>query len=803
MGVRRVVTRVLATLGATLIATTALVALQPVAVSDALSGSQFDPSNIISDANFYDANAMSEADIQSFLQSKIGSCTNGQCLNVLKVDTTTKGSDHMCAGGYAGAAAEPVSRIIYKVEQGCGISAKVILVTLQKEESLVTARAPSAPALQTAMGYGCPDTAACNSTYYGVFNQIFQAARQFKRYGLSAPDNTQFHYFPVGSPSTIRFNPNDFVNGIACGSSSVTIQNKATAALYYYTPYQPNAPALANLSGSGDGCSTHGNRNFWVYYNNWFGPSSYPPGSPEGELSAVVGQPRAIHITGWVVDPTTPTAQVAVSIQVASNWFSTVASLPDPNAEADASTPGAGPNHGYDLTIPWTTGLARVCVTLVNVGPGSNVTYSCTMLNVPDYPSPVGAIETIATAPGSVTVTGWAVRPDAPTGAVNVAAQVGTSWFQLTSGSADAIAPTKVTGAGPLQGFTGTFSVPPGQRSICIWATSTGGVGVPVVCTSVLVPSAPMPQGGIETLAAGSGSISVTGWAVRPDAPTGAVNVAAQIGNSWYQMTSGKADTVAPTQVTGAGPNQGFSGSIAATPGVKNVCIWATATSGVSIQLACKSVTVATVPDPVGAIESATPGVGTIALTGWAVRPDALMGAVNVAAQVGNSWFQLTSGQADAVAPTKVAGAGANQGFSGTITAPAGNQEVCIWATATSGVGVLVTCTNVTVSSVPVPVGAIESAVGGVGTITVNGWAVRPDAPAGAVNVAAQIGSNWYQLASGQPDAVAPTKFAGAGPAQGFGGTITTTPGVKNLCIWATSTGGVGMQVTCTTVTVH
>ena len=49
------------------------------------------------------------------------------------------------------------------------------------------------------------------------------------------------------------------------------IQNQATANLYIYTPYQPNAAALNNLFGSGDGCSAYGNRNFWRLFSDWFG----------------------------------------------------------------------------------------------------------------------------------------------------------------------------------------------------------------------------------------------------------------------------------------------------------------------------------------------------------------------------------------------------------------------------------------------------------------------------------------------------------------------------------------------------
>ncbi len=203
---------------------------------------------------------MSESDIQVFLDSKIGACQNGLCLNVLRQDTYSIPQDRTICSEYVGASNELVSRIIYKVQAACKISAKVLLVTLQKEMGLITSKAPSQWSLNHAMGYACPDTAPCNSDKAGFFNQLYSAAWQFKRYSTPTP----WGNFQPGIRA-IAYSPNS-----SCGSSQVNILNNATAALYNYTPYQPNAAALANLSGTGDSCSSYGNRNFWVFYTSWF-----------------------------------------------------------------------------------------------------------------------------------------------------------------------------------------------------------------------------------------------------------------------------------------------------------------------------------------------------------------------------------------------------------------------------------------------------------------------------------------------------------------------------------------------------
>jgi hypothetical protein len=164
---------------------------------------------------------------------------------------------------YAGADDESAAQIIYKVQQACGISAKVILVTLQKEQGLITNSNPTADKLKIAMGYACPDTAPCAAKYFGFYNQIYSAASQFKRY--TDPASNFWASKPVGVRQPILYHPNS-----KCGTKRVTIENAATHALYIYTPYTPNAAALANLSGTGDSCSSYGNSNFWEYYQYWF-----------------------------------------------------------------------------------------------------------------------------------------------------------------------------------------------------------------------------------------------------------------------------------------------------------------------------------------------------------------------------------------------------------------------------------------------------------------------------------------------------------------------------------------------------
>jgi len=252
--------------------------------ASALSGSEFNAANIIDDSVFFNRGSMSVGDIQAFLNAKVPVCdTNGTqpyagttraaygasrgypapytCLKDYSQAVPAKSADAYCSGGIS-SGTKSAAQIIYDVSQACGVSPKVLIVLLQKEQSLITDDWPWSIQYRSATGYGCPDTAECDSAYYGYFNQVYNAARQHQRYIVQA----DYFNFAAGRTSYVQYNPN-----AGCGGSNVGIQNHATAGLYNYTPYQPNYAALANLYGTGDGCSAYGNRNFWRMFNDWFG----------------------------------------------------------------------------------------------------------------------------------------------------------------------------------------------------------------------------------------------------------------------------------------------------------------------------------------------------------------------------------------------------------------------------------------------------------------------------------------------------------------------------------------------------
>jgi len=184
--------------------------------------------NIISDAE-YRNQYVSVAQIQEFLDK-----WNSYLANYKTTDWQ----------GVKRSAAE----IIYNAAHGYSINPEVILTTLQKEKGLITAEKPKPEDLNWAMGY-----AIDNLNYKGFGKQVHYAAWQFDYYWTA--------YLDKGKSI-----PTDPAWGVGITTKTqdgifITPQNKATAALYAYTPH----------AGQGWGGTGGGNYLFWNLYYNMFG----------------------------------------------------------------------------------------------------------------------------------------------------------------------------------------------------------------------------------------------------------------------------------------------------------------------------------------------------------------------------------------------------------------------------------------------------------------------------------------------------------------------------------------------------
>jgi len=180
-------------------------------ISGGTPSDQFSPDTVISDANFRDSGSMTVGDIQAFLDRQPGALKS------------YRARDHAGKVRYA-------SEMIADAAVAYRINPKVILVKLQKEQSLLGDASPSQTQLDWATGCGKADSFT-SYQFKGFGNQVWWGAQKL--------DKNSKPWRP-GIKLTID-------------GGAVYPTNKSTYSLYKYTPH------------------IRGTTSFWLLYWRYFG----------------------------------------------------------------------------------------------------------------------------------------------------------------------------------------------------------------------------------------------------------------------------------------------------------------------------------------------------------------------------------------------------------------------------------------------------------------------------------------------------------------------------------------------------
>ncbi|MBI4239662.1 hypothetical protein HY620_01585 [Candidatus Uhrbacteria bacterium] len=199
--------------------------LQPLAIVQA---QMFNQNSILSDADFFRANDMSASDIQFFLERKRSALAT---YTAQDIDGKVKFA----------------SEIIWRAATANGINPKVLLVLLQKEQSLIENSVPTQYSFDWATGFGiCDDCSPSDprlQDFKGFVSQVNRAATRKKLYTTNPFDFS----FRKGETRLVDGEP-------------ILPATAATAALYNYTPH------------------IRGNYSFWKLWQRYFG-KQYPDGT--------------------------------------------------------------------------------------------------------------------------------------------------------------------------------------------------------------------------------------------------------------------------------------------------------------------------------------------------------------------------------------------------------------------------------------------------------------------------------------------------------------------------------------------
>ncbi len=251
----------------------------------------YDGGRLIDDNVFLNSTSMSPQDIQSFLTARGGAIANRSFIMDCPSAGTQANNAYIALGAPCGQTVL-ASSIIYYTAQVYGVNPRVIIATMQKEQSLITATNPTNRQFVQAMGYGCPTTGSCDDSsnfFWQVDNGTWVLRFHYER----ARGNMNWWYtsntWTCGTEKNFykpNLYPNQNVNFYDEDNVMYRthyIANAATSAFYCYTPHAYNNPqGLYTRAPYGTvGRYYSGSYNFVLFYELWFGSTLNPSFSAE------------------------------------------------------------------------------------------------------------------------------------------------------------------------------------------------------------------------------------------------------------------------------------------------------------------------------------------------------------------------------------------------------------------------------------------------------------------------------------------------------------------------------------------
>jgi hypothetical protein len=197
--------------------------------------------------------------------------------------------------------------------------------------------------------------------------------------------------------------------------------------------------------------------------------------NPVGSFDAATPLNKSVRLTGWAYDPDDPNAEISVALYrdgIGIGWFPTGLSRPDVN-----QVMGVPGDHGFDFTVDSPTGAHTFVLYAINVDGGTgNPVIGSKQVVVGQVP--IGYLDGVSAAGGTVRIVGWAVDFDQPNTEISVAVYRnggGVGWFPTGAPRPDVDAAFGVRGN---HGFDISLpNVPAGDQYFDVYAINVGPDG--------------------------------------------------------------------------------------------------------------------------------------------------------------------------------------------------------------------------------------------------------------------------------------------------------------------------------------
>lgn len=294
-------------------------------------------------------------------------------------------------------------------------------------------------------------------------------------------------------------------------------------------------------------------------------------------------------------------------------------------------------------------------------------------------PTPIGHLDGVAAQPDGIRVWGWAIDPDNPWGGAGVLVTIDATRHTISTGvrRPDVYF---LPDSPQTYGFDDVLPAAAGRHQVCATALNTYGAGAdrPLGCLGVTTGS---PLGHLDTVAPGTDTIRLTGWALDPDTAA-PIYVWVTIDGTGRHLRASESRADVGRAYPAYGPSHGFGAVLSSAPGRHQVCVTASNVGpGAHTALGCRIVNVTSAASPRGNWEVLSTGVdgSGIHVTGWALDPDT-SASIYVWVTVDGVGRHLYADQPRPDVADAFPGYGAAHGFDGTISASASSHRVCVTA---------------------------------------------------------------------------------------------------------------------------
>jgi hypothetical protein len=392
---------------------------------------------------------------------------------------------------------------------------------------------------------------------------------------------------------------------------------------------------------------------------------------PFGHLDVVDTVPGAIHVKGWTIDSDNPTQALTTTVTIDGTAHTLLANLNRPDIVA--KHPLAGPDHGFEATYQVSQGKHTVCVTVTNIGFGSDNSLGCATVTLND--SPIGAVTKLGQRGSRIVVRGWAFDPDRPTDPLKVRVRVdnGTPTTLVANQPNQAVADAHPE-AGPDHGFTTRLHLAEGSHNVCVTAQNLGyGHRSTLTCQKVALDFTPS-AGLLRAFATHTGAW-LKGWAFDPDT-TDPIKVQITVDGAVVE-------TVPANQDVPGHRGHGFAVPVPVTSGQHTICaiglnvLYGTHNS----TPACRKLTFAF--SPLGSyttLARASDGSNDLLVRGYAFDPDTT-GPISVAVTLdGQPAGTVSADHWRQDVGKRYPRFGHKHGFADRLSANSGEHTVCVVA---------------------------------------------------------------------------------------------------------------------------